>query len=154
MIVNYFSDRAQKRRIKWRAKYETAIRSEAVHRNPLASLQEEIDLIDAIARREELATQLADLAWSLGSLGVFWVVGGAIFHAIEGWSFWTALYFEVEFWCVHSTRLLYTGMTTDVFCSLTIGYGDITPSTPGGKVFFVIYSIMAVPLIASFVVRE
>lgn len=40
-----------------------------------------------------------------------------------------------------------------VFC-LTIGYGDITPESQGGRVFFVIYSIAAVPLIASFVVRK
>lgn len=40
-----------------------------------------------------------------------------------------------------------------VFC-LTIGYGDVSPQTQGGRVFFVIYSIAAVPLIASFVVRE
>lgn len=44
-------------------------------------------------------------------------------------------------------------MITVVFC-LTIGYGDVSPETQGGRVFFVIYSIAAVPLIASFVVRK
>jgi potassium channel subfamily K len=34
------------------------------------------------------------------------------------------------------------------------GYGDFVPTEPGSKVFWVIYALMAVPLIASFAVRE
>lgn len=69
-----------------------------MRQNPHGFLQDEIDLIDQIARREELVTQLWDLTWSLTSLTIFWVVGAAIFQALEPWSFWESLYFEIEFW--------------------------------------------------------
>jgi potassium channel subfamily K len=36
---------------------------------------------------------------------------------------------------------------------LTSGYGDFSPQTPGGRVFFVIYAFGAVPLVASFTVQ-
>jgi len=98
IIIAFFSNRAEARRAKWRNKYETAIKEEAMRQNPHGFLQDEIDLIDQIARREELVTQLWDLTWSLTSLTIFWVVGAAIFQALEPWSFWESLYFEIEFW--------------------------------------------------------
>ena len=94
MIVQYFSNKREQRRKLWREKYEKTFHIEAKRRNPHATLREEIQLIDEIARREELMTQVWDLIWSLGSLTIFWVVGAACFQAMEGWTFWTALYFE------------------------------------------------------------
>lgn len=98
IIVQYFSGRQDKRRALWRERYETTFRQEAERRNPKATLQEEIQLIDEIARREELVTQLWDLIWSLTSLTIFWIVGAACFQAIENWTFWNALYFESKSW--------------------------------------------------------
>jgi potassium channel subfamily K len=159
IIVQYFSGKQNERRAIWRRRYETTFRQEAERRNPEATLAEEIRLIDEIARREELITQVWDLVWSLSSLTIFWVCGAAVFQACEpGWTFWNALYFEGKSCCcvgnspnkklkIRSYALLV------VFC-LTIGYGDVTPTSQGGRVFFVCYSIAAVPLIASFVIRE
>jgi potassium channel subfamily K len=87
----------------------------------------------------------------LSSLAIFWIVGAACFQAMENWTFWDALYFESKLDENILSRLL-TRIPV-VFC-LTIGYGDFSPESQGGRVFFVIYSIAAVPLIASFVVRE
>lgn len=95
--MQYFSNKRDQRRTLWREKYEKTFQVEAKRRNPHATLREEIQLIDEIARREELVTQVWDLIWSLGSLAIFWVVGAACFQAMEGWTFWTALYFESEF---------------------------------------------------------
>lgn len=152
MIVQYFSNKREERRALWRGRYEKTFRVEAKRRNPHATLREEIQLIDEIARREELMTQIWDLVWSLSSLAIFWIVGAACFQAMEDWTFWNALYFEsklkLEQVVVHRLTQL-----SVVFC-LTIGYGDVAPVSQGGRVFFVIYSIAAVPLIASFVVRK
>ncbi|EGW30690.1 uncharacterized protein SPAPADRAFT_155809 [Spathaspora passalidarum NRRL Y-27907] len=57
----------------------------------------------------------------------FWLVGAAVFHAIEGWSYFNSVYF-----CF--------------LCLLTIGYGDFAPKTSLGRVFFVSWAIGAVPL--------
>lgn len=135
MIIGYFSVRTQHRRQRWREKYEHSIRELQREKNPHASLQDEVELLEEISNREELMAEVWDLAWSLSSLIVFWMAGAAVFSHIEpGWTFGDALYFQV------------------VFC-LTIGYGDFAPTTPGSKVFWVIYALMAVPLIASFAVQ-
>lgn len=41
--------------------------------------------------------QYYDLCWSIGGLTAFWVVGAAIFQAIEGWSYGNAFYFNIVF---------------------------------------------------------
>lgn len=57
----------------------------------------------------------------------FWLLGGMIFHFIEGWSYFHSIYF-----CF--------------LCLLTIGYGDYAPKTSLGRVFFISWAISAVPL--------
>lgn len=58
---------------------------------------------------------------------VFWFVGATVFHFTEGWPFFDAIYF-----CF--------------LCLLTIGYGDFSPTSPLGRVFFVSWAVSAVPL--------
>ena len=60
------------------------------------------------------------------------VVGTVGYHFIEGWSWLDSLYF--------STITL-----------TTIGYGDLSPVTDLGKVFTIVYIIIGVGLILSFV---
>jgi potassium channel subfamily K len=58
-----------------------------------------------------------------------WFVGAAVFSAAEqpqGWSYFVALYFS------------YTSL-------MTIGYGDIQPTSNSGKPFFVFWTLLAVP---------
>ncbi|GAA5935815.1 hypothetical protein JCM3775_007337 [Rhodotorula graminis] len=54
---------------------------------------------------------------------VFWLVGAAAFSALEGWSYWIAFYFVFVM-------------------SSSIGYGDYSPSTQGGRAFFVVWAIL------------
>ena len=36
---------------------------------------------------------------------------------------------------------------------LTPGFGDFTPASPAGRVVFVVYALMAVPIVTSFAVQ-
>ncbi|BGP25086.1 potassium channel subfamily K, other eukaryote [Rhodotorula toruloides] len=53
---------------------------------------------------------------------VFWLVGAAVFAKLEGWSYWIAFYF------------VYVMATS-------IGYGDYSPQTQGGRAFFCVWAI-------------
>lgn len=37
--------------------------------------------------------------------------------------------------------------------SVTIGFGDYTPTTPAGRVIWVVYALMAVPIVTNFAVQ-
>lgn len=65
------------------------------------------------------------LAVSLFSLLVLLVFGTFLFQILEGWSTIDAFYF--------------TGVTMT-----TVGYGDVTPHTPAGKVATVLFAFVAV----------
>jgi len=59
-------------------------------------------------------------------------VGTVIYHFLEGWSWIDSLYFSV-------------------ITLSTIGYGDFSPATDPGKVFTIIYIIVGVGIILSFI---
>lgn len=80
------------------------------------------------SRREKLILFLA--AWF-----VLWLVSAAIFRRSEKtqhWAYFTALYFT------------YTSLTT-------IGYGDYYPTSNFGTVFFVFWSLIALPILTNLV---
>jgi potassium channel subfamily K len=72
---------------------------------------------------------------SLISALSLWFVGALVFfyaEAPQGWSYFTALYFA--------------------FTSLvTIGYGDLQPTSNAGKPFFVLWTLLAVPTLTIFI---
>ncbi|PWN22633.1 hypothetical protein BCV69DRAFT_280225 [Microstroma glucosiphilum] len=96
-------------------------------------LKQEIARLHRQASHNAAMSQLFDLLWSAGVLVLFWVVGAIIFHFMEGWSMGDAFYFNYVFF-------------------LTVGYGDFSPGTPVGKTVFVIWALMAVPIMTNFVV--
>jgi hypothetical protein len=76
-----------------------------------------------------------DLALFLAAWFVLWLVSAGVFHWSEkeaGWSYFVALYFT------------YTSLTT-------IGYGDYFPTSNFGKVFFVLWSLLAIPILTNLV---
>ena len=62
--------------------------------------------------------------WAVGML----VAGVIIYHRLEGWSYLDALYF-----CVVSLA--------------TVGYGDLTPTTPLARLFTIIYLINGIGIL-------
>jgi potassium channel subfamily K len=69
------------------------------------------------------------LAISTTAAFLLWIVGAAIFAQAEkpqGWTYFSALYFS------------YTSL-------LTIGYGDLQPTSNSGKPFFVFWTLLAIP---------
>lgn len=67
------------------------------------------------------------LLWALGTL----LLGTFVYHRLEGWSYLDSLYF-----CVISLA--------------TIGYGDLTPTTPEAKLFTIFYVINGIVILLAF----
>ena len=66
--------------------------------------------------------------WSSTGRRLSWLVGTFAFHWLEGWSYLDALYF-----CVISLA--------------TVGYGDLTPTTPEAKILTIIYVINGITIL-------
>ncbi|KAM0791088.1 hypothetical protein ACM66B_004379 [Microbotryomycetes sp. NB124-2] len=65
------------------------------------------------------------LTIALSLFFVFWLVGAAVFSATESWTYFEALYFCYIFFS-------------------TIGYGDYSPKSAGGRAFFIAWSLLSV----------
>jgi potassium channel subfamily K len=99
----------------------------------LILLKEEKDRFDAMrqiqADTKNFKRWMA-LFWSVTTFSILWCVGAVVFWQAEkgaqSMSYFRALYF-----CYISL--------------LTVGYGDLAPKTNGGRCFFVIWSLIAVP---------
>lgn len=60
------------------------------------------------------------------------IVGTVAYHYLEGWSLLDSLYFSVV-------------------TLTTIGFGDFSPKTDGGKIFTIFYIVMGIGMILSFI---
>lgn len=79
-------------------------------------------LIDVIRDRESRPV----LLYGLGTL----LLGTLVYHWLQGWSYLDALYF-----CVISLA--------------TVGYGDLTPTTPIARLFTIFYVINGIVILLS-----
>lgn len=77
-------------------------------------------LVDVFQDRDSRPT----LIWAASTL----LFGTVVYHWLEGWSYLDALYF-----CVISLA--------------TIGYGDLTPTTPEAKIFTIVYVINGIVIL-------
>lgn len=64
--------------------------------------------------------------------GIIIGIGTVVYHYLEGWTWFDSLYFSV-------------------ITLSTVGYGDISPQTTGGKAFTMVYVIVGIGIILSFV---
>lgn len=80
-------------------------------------------LLDVLSDRDSRPA----IFWALSTL----LVGALFYHFFEGWSFLDSLYF-----CVVSLG--------------TVGYGDLTPTTPLTKLFTIIYLINGIGILLTF----
>ncbi|GAA5843546.1 hypothetical protein JCM9279_000788 [Rhodotorula babjevae] len=110
---------------------DAGVEDEGRRRGSLEVIEEEKERIDE-QRYEEAITELkkerdrefrSQLVVSFTLFLVFWLVGAAAFSALEGWSYWIAFYFVF-------------------IMSSSIGFGDFSPSTQGGRAFFCVWAIV------------
>jgi voltage-gated potassium channel len=80
-------------------------------------------LLDVLRDRDSRPAVL----WALGTL----LAGTLVYHSLEGWSYLDSLYF-----CVVSLA--------------TVGYGDLTPTTPVGRTFTIVYLINGIVILLAF----
>lgn len=73
-----------------------------------------------------------EFAITLSFFLILWLLGALVFHHSEGWGYFNSVYF-----CF--------------LCLLTIGYGDYHPTSAFGRVFFVQWAFVAVPLMTMLV---
>lgn len=98
--------------------------------NELERRKEEFQLMRKIQRKAAIRRRWAALCISASCWLVLWLLGAYVFMICEqpyqDWSYFDAVYF--------------------CFISLvTIGYGDKSPKSNGGKSFFVFWSLLALP---------
>ena len=60
------------------------------------------------------------------------VIGSHAYHLIEGWSWLDSIYFSI------------VSLTT-------VGYGDISPVTTGGKIFTMFYLVIGIAIFGAFI---
>jgi voltage-gated potassium channel Kch len=60
------------------------------------------------------------------------LIGSGVYHYLEGWSWVDSIYFSV-------------------ITLTTIGYGDFAPQTESGKIFTIVYIIVGLGMILSFI---
>lgn len=68
----------------------------------------------------------------LTSVGLLLLVGMVFYHNVEGWSWLDALYFSL-------------------ITLTTVGYGDFSPQTAGGKIFTMVYVVLGLGVLSSFI---
>jgi hypothetical protein len=76
--------------------------------------------------------QTAEIRGLLLTTAVTLLSGTFIFRALEGWSYLDALYFSL-------------------ITLTTVGYGDFSPVTPLGKIMTMVYILLGLGIISSFV---
>jgi voltage-gated potassium channel len=80
-------------------------------------------LLDVIADKESRPVFI----WASFAL----LVGTFVYHYLEGWNLLDALYFSV-------------------ITLATVGYGDLTPTTPIAKIFTIVYVINGLSILLTF----
>jgi potassium channel subfamily K, other eukaryote len=111
-----------------------SIRKRRSRRQKALVMREEKDRFDAMRKIQSGANKFKKwyaLGLSVTAFGILWCIGAIVFWQCEketqGMTYFMALYFA------------YVSL-------LTIGYGDLSPKSNAGKPFFVVWSLIAVPL--------
>ncbi|MFK7772938.1 MAG: potassium channel family protein [Saprospiraceae bacterium] len=68
----------------------------------------------------------------LGTTFFILFLGTMIYHYLEGWSYLDSLYFSI-------------------ITLTTVGYGDFSPQTTGGKMFTIFYIFLGIGIILAFI---
>ncbi|EJD04357.1 voltage-gated potassium channel [Fomitiporia mediterranea MF3/22] len=134
LLVRFFHGRLAARHAERRREFEKRRQEEENKLEKEPSLEREMEFLNKLYNEADRWRTVQDLAANITGFLAFWLVGAIIFSQIEGWTYGQGLYFCYVFF-------------------LTIGYGDFTPTLPASRVVFVVYSVVAVPVMASFAVQ-
>lgn len=75
-----------------------------------------------------------------------------MFSCIEGWSFGNGVYAVMIMSLTIGEQSHPEGHKA--YSSHASGFGDYTPEQPAGRVVFIVYALMAVPIVTSFAVQS
>ncbi|KZO98463.1 voltage-gated potassium channel [Calocera viscosa TUFC12733] len=134
LLINFFSSVNKDKLHRSRLKFERQRRLAEEEQHDPRSLQAEIEFLEQLHRKRSWQDHAMELGWSLSMFLTFWLAGAVIFSRIEGWDYGTGLYFVYVFF-------------------FAIGYGDVCVQTPAGRTVFVVYALLAVPVMTSFAVQ-
>ncbi|GAA95008.1 uncharacterized protein L969DRAFT_51947 [Mixia osmundae IAM 14324] len=134
-MVTFFKQRTDQRKKDYRETLanDKKIRAKTGYLEKEATLVDEMAFLEAIEAREEQVAQSIEFAMSITVFLLFMLLGAWIFSSIEGWTYGDGLYWS---YVTYST----------------LGLGDFSPITPGGRVIFIVWSLLAVPIVTSAVV--
>ncbi|EJT99352.1 voltage-gated potassium channel [Dacryopinax primogenitus] len=134
ILITFFSNLHKERLARTRHKFERERRLAQKEQADPRSLEAEIQFLEELHKKRSWRDHATELGWSMGAFFTFWVTGAAIFSRIEGWTYGVGLYFVYVFFFV-------------------IGYGDVHPQTAAGRTVFIVFALLAVPVMTSFAVQ-
>lgn len=94
--------------------------------------EEAFDLMRSIRRRSRKYKRNISSLGSLIVFAIFWLLGAMVFYFTEKWSYFNAVYFTL-------------------LSLMTIGYGDYTPKSAAGRCFFILWALLAVPMMTALI---
>lgn len=104
-----------------------------LHREKITITQQEsFDLMRSIRHSAKRYGNNVSALWSLVVFILFWLIGALVFYYTEQWDYFTSVYFAM-------------------LSLLTIGYGDYTPTSPAGRAFFIVWAILAIPMMTALI---
>lgn len=83
MIIGYFSDQSSDRKAVSRAEFERQRQEEENRQEEKPNLQREIAFLTEINEKQDFKDQVQEFTIATAGFAVFWLIGGAIFSAIE-----------------------------------------------------------------------
>ncbi|ODV83916.1 hypothetical protein CANARDRAFT_29635 [[Candida] arabinofermentans NRRL YB-2248] len=112
--------------------YRNEILNGLIKKEKTIDSRESFDLMKEANRKAAWREKLAGFASIFVTWLIFWLLGAMVFTLFEGWSYHLSCYFSF-------------------LCFVTIGYGVPAPATAGGKSFFCLWAIAAIPIMTIFV---
>lgn len=95
-----------------------------------ATDRDSYDVMRAILKRAHLYNEITSTFLVMLWLLIFWLLGALVYHGTEGWTYFEAFYFVS-------------------IVLATVGYGDFTPDSRGGRSFFIMWVFFAIPTMTS-----
>jgi potassium channel subfamily K len=94
--------------------------------------QQSFELMRSIRHQAKRHKENMSSLYALVIFMLFWLLGAMVFCFAEKWTYFDAVYFSL-------------------LCLLTIGYGQPAPITSAGRTFFILWALLAVPMMTALI---